>query len=239
MAVPPASGETGGSGGAPAPRPRRDRELNRRKLLTAAREVFREHGLKATLDDVARHAGLGVATAYRHFPNKQALIDELVDDMFARVEEATREGAEDADTWRGLTVSLERVAELQALDRGLREIVLHSDRAVPAGLRHQRRIRHNVDLVVARAKEQGVLRADAEPWDLVVIQQMLAAVTERSGQPDLWRRYLRLLLDGLRAGPERTQPLPGADYGKRFDVRGPDLIDPPEPGTDVPGAPRA
>ncbi|MER5789640.1 TetR/AcrR family transcriptional regulator [Streptomyces sp. NPDC001980] len=238
MAAPSASGAAGGSGGAGTPRPRRDRELNRRKLLAAAREVFRDHGLKATLDDVARHAGLGVGTAYRHFPNKQALIDELVDDMFARVEEATREGAEDDDAWRGLTVSLERVAELQALDRGLREVVLHSDRTVPAGLRHQERIRRNVDLVVERAKEQGVLRADAEPWDLVVIQQMLAAVTERSGQPDLWRRYLRLLLDGLRARPERTEPLSGGDYGKRFDAPGSHWMGPPPLGTDAPDAPR-
>ncbi|MCX5554430.1 TetR/AcrR family transcriptional regulator [Streptomyces sp. NBC_00038] len=238
MAAHSASGEAGGSGGTRTPRPRRDRERNRRKLLVAAREVFREHGLKATLDDVAHHAGLGVGTAYRHFANKQALIDELVDDMFARVEEATREGAEDADAWRGLTVSLERVAELQALDRGLREVVLHSDRAVPAGLRHQEQIRRNVDLVVERAKEQGALRADAEPWDLVVIQQMLAAVTERSGQSDLWRRYLRLLLDGLRAGPERTEPLPGEDSGKHFDLRRANGIDPPSPDSDTSGSPR-
>ncbi|MFF7474696.1 TetR family transcriptional regulator [Streptomyces sp. NPDC008092] len=241
MAAPSASGEageSGGSGAARTPRPRRDRELNRRKLLAAAREVFRDHGLKATLDDVARHAGLGVGTAYRHFPNKQVLIDELVDDMFARVEEATREGAEDADAWRGLTVSLERVAELQALDRGLREVVLHSERAVPAGLRHREQIRRNVDLVVERAKEQGVLRPDAEPWDLVVIQQMLAAVTERSGQPDLWRRYLRLLLDGLRTGPEGTEPLPGKDYGKQFDVQEPNWTGPPPTGTDAPGPPQ-
>ncbi|MET7484446.1 TetR/AcrR family transcriptional regulator [Streptomyces sp. NPDC005538] len=235
MATPSASGATGE---ARAPRPRRDREANRGKLLAAAREVFRDHGLKATLDDVARHAGLGVGTAYRHFPNKQALVDELVDDMFARVEEATREGAEDGDAWRGLTVSLERVAELQALDRGLREVVLHSDRAVPAGLRHREQIRRNVDLVVERAKEQGVLRADAEPWDLVVIQQMLAAVTERSGQPELWRRYLRLLLDGLRAVPERTEPLPGEDYGKRLDIQGSNWIGPPPPSADVQGPPR-
>ncbi|MFD3929060.1 TetR/AcrR family transcriptional regulator [Streptomyces sp. NPDC058614] len=238
MAAHSTSGEADGSGGARTPKPRRDRELNRRKLLAAAREVFRDHGLKATLDDVARHAGLGVGTAYRHFPNKQALIDELVDDMFARVEEATQEGAEDSDAWRGLTVSLERVAELHALDRGLRAVVLHSDHAVPAGLRHQEQIRRNVDLVVERAKEQGLLRADAEPWDLVVIQQMLAAVTERSGQPDLWRRYLRLLLDGLRAGPGHTEPLPGEDYGKRFDVQGPNWIGPPSPGTDAPGPAR-
>ncbi|WP_089104245.1 TetR/AcrR family transcriptional regulator [Streptomyces hyaluromycini] len=236
MAGPSASGAAGGPDGVRAPRPRRDRELNRRKLLAAAREVFRDRGLKATLDDVARHAGVGVGTAYRHFPNKQALIDELVDDMFARVEEATRAGAEDPDAWRGLAVGLERVAELQALDRGLREVVFHSERAATAGLRHQEQIRRNVDLTVERAKEQGVLRADAEPWDLVVIQQMLAAVTERSGRPDLWRRYLRLLLDGLRAAPDQAEPLPGGHFGRGPDAPGPDWAGPPSPGPDAPGS---
>ena len=238
MAGPSVSGAADGPDGVRAPSPRRDRELNRRRLLAAAREVFRDRGLKATLDDVARHAGVGVGTAYRHFPNKRALIDELVDDMFARVEEATREGAEDGDAWRGLAVSLERVAELQALDRGLREVVFQSDRAAPAALRHRERIRRNVDLVVERAKEQGVLRADAEPWDLVVIQQMLAAVTERSGRPDLWRRYARLLLDGLRAGPEQVEPLPGGDYGRQLNAPGPNWDGPPSPAADTPAVPR-
>ncbi|MFE4964994.1 TetR/AcrR family transcriptional regulator [Streptomyces sp. NPDC056660] len=213
MAPPRASGEPAGSG---APRLRRDAELNRLRLIAAAREVFRERGLSATLDDVARHAGVGVGTAYRRFPNKEALIDAVFDDMLGRVEEATREGAEDPDAWRGLATSLERVAELHALDRGLREVLLGTDRTAPRGSEFGERIKGHVDRVVERAREQGVLRADAEPWDLVMIQQMLGAVTDRSGEPELWRRYLRLLLDGLRARPEHTEPLPGGGFGERM-----------------------
>ncbi len=63
-----------------APR-RKDAERNRRRLLVAAREVFRDRGVAATLNDVAHHAGLGVGTVYRHFANKEELIDALFDDM--------------------------------------------------------------------------------------------------------------------------------------------------------------
>ncbi|MFE2042075.1 TetR/AcrR family transcriptional regulator [Streptomyces sp. NPDC059477] len=197
-----------------APRLRRDAEVNRRRLLAAAREVFRDRGLRATLDDVAHHAGLGVGTAYRHFRNKDALIDALFDDMLARVEEVTREGAEDPDAWRGLATHLERVAELQALDRGLREVLLGTGRPMPGESEFRYRIGRHVDLMVERAKAQGVLRPDAEPWDLMAIQLMVAAVTDRTGRPDLWRRYLHLLLDGLRAGPEPREPLPCGDLGE-------------------------
>jgi hypothetical protein len=61
-----------------------------------------------------------------------------------------------------------------------------------------------VDLLIARAKEQGMLRGDIVGVDLPMIQLMVAAVTGHTGRPDLWRRYLRLLLDGMRAHPDTT-----------------------------------
>ncbi|MFF0451298.1 TetR/AcrR family transcriptional regulator [Streptomyces sp. NPDC004609] len=200
---------------------RRDAELNRRRLIAAAREVFRDRGLGATLDEIARHAGVGVGTAYRHFPNKQAVIDAVFKDMFIRIEEATREGAADPDAWRGLTTGLERIAELQALDRGLREVLFHTDRTASVELRAREQLRQHLDLTVERAKRQGTLRADAEPWDMLMIQQMLAAVTDATTQPGLWRRYLRLFLDGLRTRPEGTEPLPCADFGAYMASPGP------------------
>src|SRR5882757_7787943 len=106
------------------PRLRRDAELNRRRLIAAAHEVFRERGLSATLDDVARHAGVGVGTAYRRFANKEELVDALYDDMVDRVEAIALDGLADPDPWRGLASSLERVCEVQAFDRGLREVML-------------------------------------------------------------------------------------------------------------------
>ncbi|MFJ9379136.1 TetR/AcrR family transcriptional regulator [Streptomyces sp. NPDC101455] len=189
---------------------RRDAELNRRRLMTAAREVFRDRGLAATLDDVARHAGLGVGTAYRHFSNKEELVDAVFEDMIDQVETSAREAAADPDPWRGLASSLEKVCELQAHDRGLREVMLGTGKAAQRHAPVDRRIKPLVDPLVARAKEQGALRPDADQLDLPMIQLMVAAVTDRTGEPELWRRYLRLLLDGMRTQPDGTEPLPPA-----------------------------
>lgn len=187
---------------------RRDAELNRRRLMIAAREVFRDRGLAATLDDVARHAGLGVGTAYRHFANKEELVDAVFEDMIDQVEASAREAAADPDPWHGLAYSLEKVCELQAHDRGLREVMLGTGKAAQRHALVARRIKPLVDPLIARAKEQGALRPDVEQLDLPMIQLMVAAVTDRTGEPDLWRRYLRLLLDGMRTRPDGSEPLP-------------------------------
>ncbi|HEY3606036.1 MAG TPA: helix-turn-helix domain-containing protein [Pseudonocardiaceae bacterium] len=198
---------------------RRDAELNRRRIIAAAREVFRERGLAATLDDVARHAGVGVGTVYRRFANKEELVDALFADMVDAADAITIEAAADPDPWHGLATSLEKLCELQAFDRGLREVMLGTGRGPQRERQMQRRVRSAADRLVARAKEQGTLRPDMQPWDLPMIQLMVAAVTDHTGHPDLWRRYLRLLLDGLRAQPG-IDPLP--------DIRpsGPGLIKP-------------
>lgn len=120
---------------------RRDAELNRRRLLAAAREVFRDRGLAATLDDVARHAGLGVGTAYRHFANKEELVDAVFDAMIDQVEASAREAATDPDPWHGLASSLEKVCELQAHDRGLREVMLGTGKAAQRHAVVDRRIK--------------------------------------------------------------------------------------------------
>jgi AcrR family transcriptional regulator len=191
---------------------RRDAERNRRRIIAAAHEVFRDHGLNATLDDVARHAGVGVGTVYRRFANKEELVDALFADMVDRVESISVEAAADPDAWRGLATSLERLCELQSFDRGLREVMLGTGRGPQRRTQMHGRVESSVDQLVTRAKEQGTLRPDMQPWDLPMIQLMVAAITDNTGHPDLWRRYLRLLLDGLRARPG-TEPLPDIRLG--------------------------
>ncbi|WP_200825876.1 SbtR family transcriptional regulator [Kibdelosporangium aridum] len=71
--------------------------------------------------------------------------------------------------------------------------------------------------LVARAKEQGALRPDVEPVDLPIIQLMLGAVTEHTGSPELWRRYLALMIDGMRARPD-TEGLPAAGHPSKPDL---------------------
>jgi hypothetical protein len=66
-----------------------------------------------------------------------------------------------------------------------------------------------VDVLVARAQEQGALRADVVPPDFAIVQLMVGAVSDHLGQTGLWRRYLAIIIDGLRARPGDPSPLPG------------------------------
>jgi AcrR family transcriptional regulator len=187
---------------------RRDAKDNRRRIIAAAHEVFRERGLSATLDDIAAHAGVGVGTVYRRFANKEELVDALFDDMIDKVEALVQEASAHEDAWTGLRTSLFKVCEIQAFDRGLREVMLGTGRGPQRQDLVRERIAPAVDRLLVQAKEQGALRPDAEPWDMPMIQLMVASVTDHTGHPTLWRRYLRLLLDGLSARPYTADPLP-------------------------------
>src|SRR5437870_11403927 len=103
---------------------RKDAKLNRRKILDAARELFAERGLGVTLNDLAHHAGVGVGTVYRRFPDKAQLIDGLFEQRLEEFAELMNAALDDADPWPGFAGFLERALELQAADRCLRELVL-------------------------------------------------------------------------------------------------------------------
>jgi AcrR family transcriptional regulator len=188
---------------------RKDVVRNRRRLLAAARETFRDRGVAATLNDVAHHAGLGVGTVYRHFANKEELIDALFDDMVETVDGYLREASEQPDAWLGLIWALEKVCEVQAFDRGLREVMLGTGRGPERQQQMRDRVSPTVDAIVARAQEQGTLRADVISADFPILQLMVGAVSDHTGQPGLWRRYLAIIVDGLRARPGETSPLAG------------------------------
>lgn len=179
---------------------RRDSARNRARLVEAAREVFAERGFGATLDDVARHAGLGTGTAYRHFPNKQALAAEVLAGATEQIAVDARAALDIGDPWQGLVTFFELNAERQARDRGLYEALTgRGDDAVQARIWPE--IISAVDALFDRAKTAGVVRADAAPQDIAAIFALLgpAFTMSRSVSPDLWRRYLALMLDGLRA----------------------------------------
>src|ERR687889_852635 len=95
---------------------RADAERNRARILAAASEVFAERGLDVSLDDIAAHAGVGVGTVYRRFPDKDALIDALFEDKIADVERVAREALEIEDPWEGFETFMRAVCRLQAED---------------------------------------------------------------------------------------------------------------------------
>jgi AcrR family transcriptional regulator len=193
----------------PPERPlRKDAERNRQRILTAAGELFAERGLSVTLDDVAHHAGVGVGTVYRRYPNKEVLIDALFEQRIEAIGTIAAEALELADPWEAFVYYLEKGSELQARDRGLKELLTCSAHGGEGVAEAKTRLRTNVTAVYDRAKAAGVLRPDVAPFDSPIIHFMLGAVMDRARdvEPDLWRRYLGLMLDGLR--PQAATPLP-------------------------------
>lgn len=188
---------------------RRDAERNRQRILDAARELFAERGLGVTLNDVAHHAGVGVGTVYRRFPDKSALIDELMEERVEQLVALMREAAADPDPWHGMLHYMERAFELQAGDRALKEIVT----STPDGAQRVCRIRDRLlpmgrDLV-RRAQDSGKLRDGVAAQDVPIIELMLSAVMDasRDVDPELWRRYLAIVVRGLSADPGEPEPL--------------------------------
>ncbi|HKO29122.1 MAG TPA: helix-turn-helix domain-containing protein, partial [Solirubrobacteraceae bacterium] len=103
---------------------RKDAERNRQRILDAARELFAQEGLGVTLNDIAHHAGVGVGTVYRRFPEKTQLIEELFEQQVSELVGLMEEALEDPDPWLGLTGFLRRNLELQARDRAFRQIIV-------------------------------------------------------------------------------------------------------------------
>ena len=188
---------------------RADAERNRQRLLAAAKDLFATRGLDVTLDDVARHAGVGTGTAYRRFPNKDALIDALMVDRIGELAEIARECLEDPDPWAGLTGYFERALALQASDRGLKEVLFSSGRGRERSNHARRAIAPVVTKLVRRAKDAGVVRDDIDTSDVPLINIMLNTLVDfgRDVEPDLYRRFLAIVLDGLRPRDD-LDPLP-------------------------------
>ncbi|HEU4973522.1 MAG TPA: helix-turn-helix domain-containing protein [Baekduia sp.] len=180
---------------------RADAERNRQRILAAAAEVFAERGLGVTLDDIARHAGVGVGTVYRRFPDKEQLIDALFEDRMAALVALAEECLRDADPWTGLSTFVERGLELQAADRGLKDLVTctaHGRERVSQG---RERLAPLVGRLVERGQAAGVVRPDIRHTDVALVHLMLGAAMDVTCgvRPDAWRRLLGLALDGLRA----------------------------------------
>lgn len=191
---------------------RRDAERNRQRILAAAAEVFTQRGLDASLDDVAREAGVGVGTVYRRFPDKEALVAELFRDRIEAMVAVAEQACAEPDPWLALVSFLEYVAATMAGDLGLRQLMMFATYGKDRVAYARERMRPVVSRLVERAQAAGALRADFSPTDVPIITYLLASAAEYAGpvQPDLWRRYLALIIDGMRVSTDGGSPLPVA-----------------------------
>jgi AcrR family transcriptional regulator len=201
---------------------RSDALRNRAKLVAAARELFAESGVEVSVEEITHHAGVGMGTLYRHFPTKDELIDAVLEDAFDEIIRLAREAAAVDDAWVGLTGFFERVLELHAQNRGVKDIVAlrdHGSRRAEAMREHLLPL---LAQMVTRAHEQGTLRRDFTSDDLPLVFWTANRVIELTQDvaPDFWRRYLSLLLDGLRPGAARPLPEPALTPAQLTRARG-------------------
>jgi AcrR family transcriptional regulator len=196
----------------PAPTLRADARRNREAIKEAARGGFADHGFDCQMEDIARRAGVGVGTVYRHFPNKEALLDALVADRFERLAEETAKALEKDDPWEAFCELMRWSAQYQAEDRGLSEVLgsrplIGETAAAKSGL---------VDLsdkLMRKAQRAGKMRKDLLVEDIPTMICGLSAVTGSAdgSMPAMnWERFLEVMLDGMRAPGSAKLPPPRA-----------------------------
>jgi AcrR family transcriptional regulator len=188
---------------------RRDAQRNRGRILQAAHEVFADRGLDASLDQIAAHAGVGVGTVYRRFPDKDALIDALFEERIGEIAAAGQRALSASDPWEGLVDFIQQANALLSRDRGLKQALL-SRGAHKTECAREKIIPIATELV-ARAQQAGSLRPDLDPLDLPLIDLMVSAIADmtREVSPELWQRALTIIIDGLATTRQTPTPLPG------------------------------
>jgi AcrR family transcriptional regulator len=192
--------------GMAAARPlRADARRNRDALLVAAAAQFAERGVEAPLDDIARRAGVGIGTLYRHFPTREALVADVyrreVDLLCGGVEELL--GTLPAD--EALAEWMRRFVGYVATKRGL-AVALKSMVNDNSELFAQSRANINESMarLVHAAVEAGLVRADAEPQDVLQAMSGFCMFSEQAGWQEQAQRLVNLLVDGLRFGVARS-----------------------------------
>ncbi|HEY4830180.1 MAG TPA: helix-turn-helix domain-containing protein [Solirubrobacteraceae bacterium] len=182
-------------------RPKRaDARRNYEKVLAAAREAFAEGGESTALEEIARRAGVGIGTLYRHFPSRQALLEAL---YVNEVEEVCRTAVEleDAAPWDALNDWFERVIGYLATKQALAgELLNYVERDAPLFQLCRTSLYAAGEPLLARAQEAGVVRSDVEFPE--VMQMVMGIAKIPASAPGQIEHILRIALDGLRYRPE-------------------------------------
>jgi AcrR family transcriptional regulator len=185
---------------------RADALRNRQRILDAARDAFTEHGEDAQMDDIARRAGVGVGTLYRHFKTKDVLVGELIGRKLAEFAERVRHSyEEESDPWAAFEGSFREQVNVMARDAAHQNMpfaatpdAMHI--AAPAVAE----LRDAWGAVITRAQEAGVLREDFAVDDIRTMMCGLGGMMAADARGALsydWRRQVDLFLDGVRNSP--------------------------------------
>jgi AcrR family transcriptional regulator len=199
---------------------RRDAQERRDKLVAAAQREFAAHGVDASLEKIARDAGVAIGTLYRHFPTR---LDLLMAAFRPRLEEFL-EGADKAlamdDPWDGFVSYLENLFAVQAGDRGFNDFLSRrfTDNA-ETELIHDRMCAQ-IEEVLARAQDADAARPDITQADIVNLIWSNGRIIDATSTtaPNAWRRYLHLMLDAYRAERAHAIPEPPMTDAQLYDA---------------------
>jgi AcrR family transcriptional regulator len=201
-----------GNMSSPADRPslRADAERNRLRIVEAARQVFAEQGLDAPMNEVARRAGVGIATLYRRFSTREDLITSVFAEKMSAYAAAIDDALADPDPWHSFCTYIERVCAMQAADHGFTEVLTLTFPTAEGfeAKRHESYV--GFTELIVRAKDAGRLRPDFSAEDLVLLLMANAGVIAATGDaaPDAWRRVVAYMCQAFAAG--HAEPLPAA-----------------------------
>lgn len=187
---------------------RKDAARNWDRIVAVARALVDE-GTPLQLNDVARRAGLGVATVYRHFATPEALLETVATPCLEALAAHGERVLADTDPWRALEVFLTRTVEAQVTDASLAPVTAAPVNALPRTRELKQSLWSTGDALLGRAREAGAVRPDLASADLVPLMCGIAYAVHVHGGPDAdrvdtARRYLATLLGGLRATPPKA-----------------------------------
>jgi AcrR family transcriptional regulator len=173
---------------------RADARRNRERIMSSGRELFARDGPEAQMDEIAAHAGVGIGTVYRHFPTKEALLTEMVRIRFKEFAEVARIAEDIADPLEALQTTMRRSA-----DSGFQLAMMGSNELEWEGIEEQKAaLAEVVTRVISRAVAAGAVRDDFTFDDFAMVMcGTTATMYFKPGSAD-WRRYLDLMLQGVR-----------------------------------------
>jgi AcrR family transcriptional regulator len=194
----------------PAKPLRRDAQRNRDAIVAAARTAFSEQGLGASLEGVAREAGVAIGTLYRHFPTRLDLVETLFNAKYTELLTTAEEAAAMDDAWEGFCRYLEKLCKLQACDRAFNDLVSARLPLHVAGREMYERTKELCVQILRNAQEQGVLRGDVTAQDIAFVIWSQAGIIQatRTIAPQAWRRHLHLMLSAFRTECAHELPEP-------------------------------
>jgi AcrR family transcriptional regulator len=180
---------------------RADARRNRARILKAARELFAREEVDVQIDDIARRAGVGVGTVYRHFPDKEALMGELVRERFGLFNERLAEAIADerSDPFETLAGALRANATSVAEDAATRYAFMRGGEQVFAhAAAEMERFMALSTVLVERARTAGQLTPGFDAQDIPMLMCGVCATIDKRKDGWDWRRHLELILSGMR-----------------------------------------